>query len=55
MNLELTDEEDKIIRHALEVYLSDLREEVVKAEKHDWKAGLRNEEEVLKKVIEKLT
>ena len=54
MNLELTDEEKKIVHHALEAYLSDLREEIVKAEKHEWKAGLHNEQDVLKKVIERL-
>ncbi len=54
MNLELSEEEREIVHHALKVYLSDLRQEVVKSERHDWKAGLHNEEEVLKRIIEKL-
>ena len=54
MNLELTDQERDVIRRALEVYLSDLREEITKTEKHDWKKGLHEEEDVLKQVIEKL-
>lgn len=54
MNIELTEEEGKILRHALEVYLSDLREEITKTEKHEWKAGLHNEEDVLKRIIKKL-
>lgn len=55
MNLELTDEQKGIVRHALEVYLSDLREEIVKTEKHEWKEGLHKEEDVLKETIEKLS
>jgi hypothetical protein len=42
MNLELTSEAKDIVRHALNVYLSDLREEIVKTEKHEWKEGLHN-------------
>ncbi len=54
MKLELTAEESKVIRHALEAYLSDLRQEIVKAEKHEWKEGLRNEQAILKRVIDRL-
>lgn len=54
MHIELTDNERKIVCHALEVYLSDLRSEITKTEKHEWKKGLHNEEDTLKEVIEKL-
>lgn len=54
MNLELTDQEKDVVRHALEVYLSDLREEIVKTEKHEVKVKLHNEEDVLKATIKKL-
>lgn len=54
MNLELSEEQKQIVRHALEQYLSNLREEIVKTEKHEWKEGLHNEEDVLKAVIGKL-
>ena len=54
MKLELNENEQKIVRHAFEDYLSNLREEIVKTEKHDWKAGLHEEEDVLKKIIAKL-
>ena len=54
MNLELTDQERDVIKQALKVYLSDLREEITKTEKHEWKAGLHAEEDVLKQVIERL-
>jgi hypothetical protein len=54
MNLELTDEQAQAVRHALEVYLSNLRAEIVKTEKHEWKAGLHKEQEALETVLEKL-
>lgn len=55
MNLELNDKEKTIVRHALEVYLSNLREEVVKTEKHGWKVSLHEEEDVIKEVIAQLS
>lgn len=54
MNVELSEEEREKVRHALEEYLSNLRAEVVKTEKHGWKEGLHNERDVLKAVVEKL-
>lgn len=55
MNIELTDQERDIVRHALEWYLSDLREEIVKTEKHDVKVSLHTEEDVLRETIKKLS
>ncbi len=52
--LELNDQERAILKHALEVYLSELREEIVKTETHRWKEPLHGEEEVIKKVISQL-
>ncbi len=54
MNLELTDKERDVLRHALEVYVSDLREEITKTEKHEWKTALHEEKDVLKQVIQRL-
>ena len=54
MNLELNEKEKDVIRHALEVYLSDLREEIVKTEKHKVKVELHEEEDILKATIQKL-
>ncbi len=54
MKLELADEEKEVIRNALEIYLSDLRAEIVRTEKHEWKIGLRKERGVLEETIEKL-
>jgi len=55
MELEMNDQEKAILKHALESYLSDLREEIVKTEAHQWKPPLHNEEEVIKKFINKLS
>jgi len=55
MIFELTAEQTETVRHALEVYLSDLRHEIVKTEKHEWKEGLHKEEDILKVMIEKLS
>ncbi|MEJ2687163.1 MAG: hypothetical protein P8124_08120 [Gammaproteobacteria bacterium] len=54
MNLELTEEQTRIVHHALEVYLADLREEIAKTERHEWRAGLHNEEAVIRQVLEKI-
>lgn len=53
MNMDLKKEEKDIICHALKVYLSDLREEIVKTEKHEMKVDLHKEEDVIKAFIEK--
>lgn len=55
MNVELMEAERDIVRHALEDYLSTLREEIVKAENLAWKTGLHNEEDILKRVLGKLS
>ena len=55
MNLELNPKEKETLRHALEVYLSDLREEIVKTEAHTWKRDLHQEEDIIKKLLEKIS
>ena len=55
MMLELGDKEKGILKHALESYLSDLREEIVKTESHKWKRDLHGEEDVIKEILEKLS
>ena len=55
MNLVLSDKEKETLKHALEVYLSDLREEIVKTEAHTWKRDLHQEEEMIKKILEKIS
>ena len=49
--MELMEEEKEVVCHALDVYLSDLREEIVKTEKHDMKVDLRREKSVIESVI----
>ena len=52
MSMEFKEEEEKkVICHALNVYLSDLREEIVKTEKHEMKVDLHREEDVIKNFI----
>jgi hypothetical protein len=51
MTMDLREEEKEIVCHALDVYLRELRGEIVKTEKHDMKLDLHREEEVIKNVI----
>ena len=46
--------EREIVQHALNWYLSDLRQEIVKTEKHEMKQELHHEEAVLKRFINKI-
>jgi hypothetical protein len=55
MHLELDKKEKETLKHALEVYLSDLREEIVKTEAHTWKRDLHEEEAIIKKILEKIS
>lgn len=55
MMIEITDKEKEILKHVLEYYMGELREEVVKTEDKDWKPPLHMEEESIKKLIEKLS
>lgn len=54
MNLELTADELRILRKVLQSSLSELREEIVKTEKHEWRVALHHEESALKAVLDKL-
>ena len=51
MNLEINEEEKEAVCHALNVYLKDLRGEITKTEKHDMKADLHHEEDLIKDFI----
>lgn len=54
MQVELNDDERQAIRRALEVYLSDLREEIAKTEKQDRRTELHAEKEALERAVSKL-
>ena len=51
MNIEIREEEKKVVCHALDVYLKELRGEIVKTEKHEMKVNLHREEDILKNFI----
>jgi hypothetical protein len=51
MAMEVREEEKKVICHALNVYLKDLRGEITKTEKHDMKVNLHQEEDLIKNFI----
>lgn len=55
MMLELNDKEKEVLKHVLEFYLSELREEIVKTEGSTWKPPLHEEEDIIKKLIEKVS
>lgn len=54
MNLELSETEARILRKTLEGCLSELREEIVKTEKHEWRVALHHEEDVLRAILGRL-
>ena len=51
MNIEISEEEKEVVCHALDVYLRDLRGEIIKTEKHEMKIDLHREEDILKNFI----
>ena len=55
MLFDFSEPERNIARRALEIYVSDLREEIVKTEKHEWRQALHEEKEILERVIEQLS
>jgi hypothetical protein len=54
MLFDFNEAECNTIRHALETYVADLREEIVKTEKHEWREALHLEKTILEGVIEQL-
>ena len=55
MLFDFSEAERNTIRHALEVYVSDLREEIVKTEKYEWREALHLEQRILEGAIEQLS
>jgi len=55
MLFDFSEAERNTMRRALEIYLSDLREEIVKTEKHEWREQLQQEKKILEGVIEQLS
>ena len=55
MLFEFTEPERNTMRRALELYVSELRGEIVKTEKHEWRQALREEKTILEGVVEQLS
>ena len=51
MTIEIKAEEQKAIKHALGVYLSNLHGEISKTDNHEWKETLHKEEDLIKEVV----
>lgn len=54
MQIQLDDRETKVLLHALTVYQSNLRGEISKTKKHEWKEELHAEENTLKEIMSRL-
>jgi len=55
MIFDFTEAERNTARRALELYVSELREEIGRTEKLEWRESLRLEREILERVIEQLS
>lgn len=55
MTVDLNEKEKELLKEVLESYLSDLRVEIVKTEDHRWKPILHEKEDMIKRLIEKLS
>ena len=55
MLFDFTESERNAARRALEIYVTELREEIVKTEKHEWRQALHTEKNLLEGVIEQLS
>jgi hypothetical protein len=55
MLFDFTEAERNTARRALEIYVSELRDEIGKTEKHEWRESLRLERALLERVIEQLS
>ena len=51
IRLELTDDDAKVLKNALESYLSDLRMEVADTDRQEFRDGLKQEETTLKTIL----
>ncbi len=54
VTLEMTDEEAKLLHHALETYLSHLRVEVVGTYRREFREALKEREKALEAVFQRL-
>jgi hypothetical protein len=55
MLFDFNEAERNTARRALEIYVSELRAEIVKTERHEWRLPLQEERDILERVIEQLS
>lgn len=55
MILTLTPEEQEVLQHILESYLSDLRVQITRTDSPRFKIRLRNQEQIVQALIERLS
>jgi hypothetical protein len=55
MLFDFTESQRNVTRRALEIYVTELREEIVKTEKHEWREALHTEKALLEQVIDQLS
>jgi hypothetical protein len=55
MLFDFSEAERNTARRALEIYVTELREEIVKTERHEWREALHLEKKLLEAVIEQLS
>lgn len=55
MLFDFSEAERNTARRALEIYVTELREEIVKTERHEWREALQLEKRILEGVIEQLS
>ncbi len=55
MILELTEKEREILRIALESFEDDIKGERMRTDKKEWRYALRGEEDVIKRILEKVS
>jgi len=53
MTMDINEEEQEVICHALDVYLNDLKTEIGKTENHDMKVSLQHERNVIENIIDR--
>ncbi len=54
MFLELDEREKEILKRALESFDEELKSEIVRTDKRDWKIALHGDEVVVKKILERV-
>lgn len=55
MLFDFSEAERNTTRHALELYLGELHDEIAKTEKQEWRDALHTEKKILEGVIEQLS